>query len=265
MPTDQIKKAIQSGWDRMSATYQSETRISLDDIHYGPLCPGERELRLLGDVRGKRVLELACGAAQNSIALAKWNAHVVAMDISPEQLAAARALVARESVAVHLARGDMEQLGMFADGRFDIVISSFGWEFVPDLAACFAERNRVLKKGGLLVVCTVHPLAAFEWDQAEEALLVTDYFNPPVELWGDLQGAGRGHAMTFYHTVQELFGLLTSCGFRVERVLEPFPYALETMTDSERLEIPYGGQFWESQYERLCRVPFSIVLTGRKS
>ena len=153
----------------MFAAYQSETRISLDDVHYGPLCPGERELGLLEDVSGKLVLELAFGAAQNSIALAKWGAHVVAMDISPAQLGAAKALVAREDVRVHLARGDMERLGVFADARFDVVISSFGWELVPDLAACFDECRRVLKTGGRLVVCTVHPLAAFEWDQTEKA------------------------------------------------------------------------------------------------
>ncbi len=80
LSTDHIKRAIQAGWDEMSQSYQAESHISLDDVHYAPLGPGERELQIIGDVNGKRVLELACGAAQNSIALAKWGAQLTALD-----------------------------------------------------------------------------------------------------------------------------------------------------------------------------------------
>ena len=171
MSTERIKKAIQLGWDEMSDRYQADTRISLEDVHYAPLSPGERELQLIGDVKGKSVLELACGAAQNSIALSKWGACVTAMDFSPKQLQNARALVEREGVSVNLVRGDMERLSVFRDASFDIALSSFGWEFVPDLRVCFSECNRVLRNRGLLIVGTVHPLAAFEWDQDEKNLL----------------------------------------------------------------------------------------------
>ena len=259
-----VKKAIQAGWDDMSYSYQAETRISLDDVHYGPISPGERELRVLCDVRDKQVLELACGAAQNAIALAKWGAHVTAVDFSSKQLDKAKELVAQEGVEVSLVRGDMERLGMFRDGLFDVVLSSFGWEFVPDLGACVGECGRVLKHGGLLVMCTVHPLAAFEWDEDERGLVVTDYFNPPAEVWDELPGRDGHQGITFFHTVQEVFELLTAGGFRVERVLEPYPYPLHAMSDAERQAIPYSGQFWESQYERLRRVPFAIIYVGRK-
>ncbi len=79
--TDRVKRAVRTAWDRMSPSYQAETRISVDDVHYAPLAPGERELKILGDVQGKRVLELACGAAQNAIAVSKWGARVTAVDI----------------------------------------------------------------------------------------------------------------------------------------------------------------------------------------
>ncbi len=194
----------------MSPSYQAETRISVDDVHYAPLAPGEHELKILGDVQGKRVLELACGAAQNAIAVSKWGARVAAVDISALQLSQARRLIAEEGVEVDLLRGDMEHLGMFRDECFDVLMSSFGWEFVPDLAACFSECQRVLRPGGLLVVCTVHPLAAFEWGEDGEALLVTDYFNPPAEVWGGGEGRGEGRAMTFFHTLEEMFKVSAS-------------------------------------------------------
>ena len=262
--TERIKKAILLGWDDMSERYQADTRISLEDVHYAPLSPGERELQLIGGVEGKTVLELACGAAQNSIALSRWGARVTAMDFSPKQLRKARELVARENVRVNLVRGDMECLSMFKDASFDIVLSSFGWEFVPDLRACFNECNRVLRSRGLLIVGTVHPLAAFEWDQDEKSLLVTDYFNPPVEVWDEPSDQVEQRGLTFFHAIEEMFGLLTSSGFCVERIAEPYPYPLHTMSDSEKGAIPYSGPFWEKQYDRLRRVPFSIVYRGRK-
>ena len=257
---ERVKRAIRSGWDRMSASYQAETRISLDDIHYAPLAPGERELNLLGDIRGKCILELACGAAQNSIAASKLGARVTALDMSLRQLRQAHRLVQQERAGVDLLRGDMERLGLFRDGSFDVVMSSFGWEFVPDLSACFAECHRVLRSAGLLVVCTVHPLTAFEWDGDDGALIVTDYFNSPVEIWGDAGRADEGRAMTFFHTVEEMFTLIASSGFAVERIVEPHPYEREDM----RARAPYTGAYWETQYERLRRVPFAIVYIGRK-
>jgi ubiquinone/menaquinone biosynthesis C-methylase UbiE len=261
--SDRIKRAIQSGWDRMSDSYQAETRISLDDVHYGPLCPGERDLRLLGDVRGKNVLELACGAAQNSIALSKWGARVTALDSSPSQLSKARTLIVREAADVGLVRGDAERLGMFRDGRFDLVLSSFGWEFIPDLALCFRECARLLRANGLLAVCTVHPLAAFEWDEKERGLIVTDYFNPPVEVWEEQPDVDGQTGLTFFHTIEEMFGLLVASGFRVERIVEPFPHHPEDIARGEAVA-PYTSSFWEGQYERLSRVPFSLVYVARK-
>ena len=45
-------------WDTISTQYQAHTRISTDDVHYGPLAPGECELHPLGEVAGKQVLEV---------------------------------------------------------------------------------------------------------------------------------------------------------------------------------------------------------------
>lgn len=186
------------------------------------------------------------------------------MDFSARQLAKARELVAGEGVEVALVRGDMEDLSMFRDGAFDIVLSSFGWEFVPDLGACFKECHRVLTDGGTLLVCTVHPLTAFEWAPDERAVIVTDYFHPPVEVWDEPATQGEQRPMTFFRTVQEIFDLLTASGFGVESIIEPYPYDVFDMTPEEKLNVPYAGPYWESQYERLSRVPFSIVYRAKR-
>lgn len=261
MSTDRIKRAIRLGWDEMSPWYQAETNISLDDVHYAPLCPGERELRITGDVQGKRTLEMACGAAQNSIALAKLGATATAIDMSASQLARARELIKRESVSVNLLQADAERLGMFAEGCFDLILTCFGMEFLPDPDACLSECYRTLRNGGALVIGTAHPLTAFEWDSDEGILRVNDYFNPPVEVWDEPTGEDGQKGLTFFRTFSEMFALLTGAGFAVEQVVEPAPYDL---ADPRHDRTPYGGEYWESQRDRLSRIPFAIVYKARK-
>lgn len=248
----------------MSESYQRDSEISLDDVHYAPFAMGERELNLLGSVDGKLVLELACGAAQNSIALSKWGARCVGMDISPRQLRQAARFRAQESVEIALVLGDMERPAMFAPGTFDIVLSSFGWEFIPDLSACLRSCNALLKPGGTLLVCTAHPLNAFEWDEGERAVLVTDYFSPPVEVWEGPVPEGHEPGMTFFRTFGEMFQMLTNAGFEIDRVLEPFPYYLTDDSEDDTSKSPYAGSYWNSSRQRLSKVPFAIVYLARK-
>ena len=102
MPTDNA-----AAWDRHSAAYQAGARLPTDVSHYGPDISTEAEFRLLGDLNGKRVLELGCGGAQNSIAFAKQGATAIGVDFSAEQLAFARRLCERENVKVELHQGDV--------------------------------------------------------------------------------------------------------------------------------------------------------------
>ena len=259
-----LKRAVKSGWDEMSDRYLRDAVISTDDVHYGPLIPGEKEFRLLGDVRGKRLLELACGGAQNAIALAKWGARVTAVDVSSKQLSHARRLVESEAADVALIQADIERLTMFADESFDAIISSNGIEFVTDLDSCLLEWHRVLRPGGIAVISTVHPLGAFEWDEGQGALIVRNYFNLPVEVWHDVGETDGQRGLTFFRTIEEMFSTLTGVGCTVERILEPVPYPIHRMSDAEKAQIPYRGALWESDYERMSRIPFNIVYKVRK-
>ena len=260
-----LKRAVKAGWDEMSDRYQRDAVISTDDVHYGPLISGEKEFRLLGDVRGKRILELACGGAQNSIALAKWGACVTAIDLSPRQLAIARDLVKSNRVDVTLVQADIERLTMFPDAAFDTIVSSNGIEFVTDIDECLYEWRRVLGPGGMAVISTVHPLAAFEWDEGQGTLLVRNYFNLPVEVWHDVDETDGQRGLTFFRTIEEMFSTLTGVGFSVERILEPIPYPLHRMSDAEKANIPYRGATWESDYGRMSKTPFNIIYVARKT
>ena len=65
---------MRRAWNQVSAHYQRRHAIPTNSAHYGPWAPLENELRLLGDVRGRRILEVGCGGGQCSIAFAKQGA-----------------------------------------------------------------------------------------------------------------------------------------------------------------------------------------------
>ena len=50
--------------------------LSTDIVQYGPDIPTEADLRLLGNLENKRVLELGCGGGPNAVAMAKQGARV---------------------------------------------------------------------------------------------------------------------------------------------------------------------------------------------
>lgn len=243
----------------MSPSYQADSHIALDDVHYAPFAPGERFYRLMGDVSGKRILELACGGAQNSVALARWGAEVVALDFSPKQLGYAMSLRRRAGADFELVTGDMESPTMFRPASFDVVMSSFGWEFIPDLKGCLERCTEILRPDGQLVMSTVHPLSAFDWNVSARSLNVTDYFNLPVEVWEDPVPEGHSPGLTFFRTIEELVSSVIDAGLTIEGLIEPYPIG---MPDDPRS--PYAGRYWADHWERLTRVPFAVVISARK-
>jgi SAM-dependent methyltransferase len=258
-------------WDIISATYQAHTRISTDDVHYGPLAPGERELGLLGEVRGKRLLEVGCGGGQNAIALAKWGATCTGVDPSAAQLAHARQLAQEQGVKVQFAPGVAEDLGTFPDGRFDIVLSSFAFDYVTGLERAYAEIARVLRPGGLFVFCQSHPwFQAVGWHLAgdPDAPEIADYASwPGIEEWDwrfedGTSALMRGHLRPLAQIVN---GLLKA-GFTLERMVEQNYADVAGATPEELARLPYLPRVdTESpEYQILRKLPFTLIIKARK-
>lgn len=86
-------------WEKHAAQYQRQSQIPID-ILYGPGAPNEDRLQLIGDVRGKAVLEIGCGAAQAAIAFARRGARVTALDVAESSLQLAHSLATQHGVSI---------------------------------------------------------------------------------------------------------------------------------------------------------------------
>ncbi|MDH5447956.1 MAG: methyltransferase domain-containing protein [Candidatus Bathyarchaeota archaeon] len=260
--------SAKKGWNIISKAYQSSVRISLVDVHYGPISPGETELKLLGDVEGKDILEVGCGGGQNAIVLAKWGARSVGLDISEEQIKYARRLARKHTVRVQFYVGNMEGMDMLNDESFDIVLSSCAIGYSENYGQAFSEAFRVLRRGGLFVFCVVHPIAnrgrAVKYGR-RKMWGIGSYFDRRRRTWTWKFDGTAAKFCGYHRTLQDYFNSLVSAGFIVEKILEPEPYPLTKMTEEEKQKIPYYWEGSEKEYDTWRRVPYILIFKARKS
>lgn len=104
-------------------------------------------LRQLGDLRGKYLLDLGCGAGENSVYFAQRGARCVATDYSPGMVEVALKLAEANGVQVE-GRVVNAMAIDFPDNTFDIVYASNLLHHIPDPHQVIKEMHRVLKPGG---------------------------------------------------------------------------------------------------------------------
>lgn len=100
------------------------------------------------DIRaGERVLDVAAGNGNATLAAARRFAEVTSTDYVPELLGKGHARAVAEGLQVNFHIADAEDLP-FEDGSFDAVLSTFGAMFTPDHTRPAREMLRVVRNGG---------------------------------------------------------------------------------------------------------------------
>jgi len=231
-------RANRTWWDVEADDYYREHGAFLgdDDFVWGPERLREADVGLLGEVRGKLLLEIGAGAAQCSRYVARRGARVVATDISGGMLRKGldlnRPFTAASGLSVPLAQCDAASLP-FATGSFDTVFTSYGAvPFVADSAALMTEAARVLRPGGRFVFSTTHPIRwALPDDPGYPGLMVSSsYFDrtPYVE-----QESGVTTYVEHHRTMGDRVREITAAGLRLVDLVEP-----EWPPDNEQI---WGG------------------------
>jgi len=108
---------------------------------------GEQLCEALDIRSGQRVLDVAAGNGNATLAAARRWCDVVSTDYVPSLLERGRLRAAAEGLSVEFKEADAEALG-FGDAAFDVVVSTFGVMFTPNQDAAAAELLRVCKSGG---------------------------------------------------------------------------------------------------------------------
>ena len=120
---------VRDRYDQIADYYDGRVGDSVEDVGAAAL------LALAADVRGLRVLDVACGQGRMSRALARRGGHVVGVDVSEELLAKARASEGEEALGVRYVLTDVSSADALAGSRFDVVVANYGLTDIDDAMA----------------------------------------------------------------------------------------------------------------------------------
>jgi 2-polyprenyl-3-methyl-5-hydroxy-6-metoxy-1,4-benzoquinol methylase len=202
-----------TSWVRYTATHPMAVNRPLDYVELGPDI-SNLDRRLIGDVAGKRVLDLGCGMGHGAVALARQGAKVFAVDPDAAQLALARDMAEREGVKIEVHQSDVAELAFLRNASIDLVVSVFALAAVDDLDRVLRQVHRVLQPNAPFILSLPHPLSIVVQQANDGTLRMTRRFRDRTPL-------GEGPLLTYPHTISDLHAGLARANFRVDVLLEP--------------------------------------------
>lgn len=203
---------------------------------------------LAGDLAGRRILDLGCGAAGfGARALADGARAYLGVDGSRNMVARAESTLAGgNGTVVH---ADLETW-VAPVGAFDLAVSSLALHYVADLEAVLARVFAALTPGGRIVISVEHPVftAADCGGRSGPCpdCLVDDYFvvGPREAMW-------LGERVIKHHrTVEGYVDALQEAGFVLDRLRESAPERARFIDEAE--------------HSRRMRAPLFLFLSGHK-
>ena len=184
---------------------------------------------MVGDVGGKKVLDLCCGEGHLARMLADRDAFVTGVDLSEVNLGAARragGVMANPDFVADDAQSLATQTGQ----SFDIVVCKMALMDIPDVDAVFAAVHRVLRPRGRFLAALLHPCfetpfrvphSSIECDEEGrfKSRRVQRYFDEG--LWHSGGDGVRGHVGAHHRKLSTYVNSLLNNSFQLVRLEEP--------------------------------------------
>jgi ubiquinone/menaquinone biosynthesis C-methylase UbiE len=159
-----------TSWGGVADWYNKHLEKGDDTYHTKVVFPNI--LRMLGDVTGKKVLDMACGQGIFAEQLRDKGAFVTGVDVAKEliKIAEEKSKTVQEKgthkVVYHVASAD--DLFMLKNASYDVVVCILALQNIEDLQKTISEAKRVLTKNGVFIFVLNHP----------------SYRNPKQTYWG---------------------------------------------------------------------------------
>jgi SAM-dependent methyltransferase len=175
---------------------------------------------------GLDLLCLASGGGQQGPILAASGANVTVFDNSPAQLARDRLVADRDGLKIETVQGDMADLSVFPDCRFDLIFHPVSNVFVPDVKPVWREAFRVLKPGGVMLSGFMNPVQhLFDFPALERGELHVAHripYSDQESLTDDDRArlAAQDAPLEFGHTLADQIGGQIAAGFVVTGFFE---------------------------------------------
>jgi len=218
-----------------------------------------RMMEMLGDVSGRRILDLGCGEGGYSRQLKRRGANLIGVDGSETLVRIARERAAAEKLEIPFICANANALDTIANDSCDLVVAAMSLMDVEDYAGAVREIRRVLCTGGSLLMSITHPCftaRTAEWerhpDDRHELLFfkVDHYFDR--EVWEEkITGAFSAPVLRRHRPLQDYIQVLLREEFLLRDFCEAEPTADE-LSKSDR-------------FRKLTRIPYFLFMNWEKS
>ena len=227
-----MKNEFEINWDKMAKAYEDFTDND-DSYTYAIEWPCIQ--KLLPPLSNKKVLELGCSAGRFYFLFEKENPlSVVGIDISEEMLNIAKERAAAQGSKVKFIQGDISNLDLFINEKFDFIFSSTTFHYIKDIRGLFNKIYNALEDSGIFIVSLMHPVYTAQYPVDKNGEFPSDdewvvryldkskraYIQPWIEYNDNIENF---LSTSYHHTVSDYFNAITEAGFKIDRVEEPYP------------------------------------------
>lgn len=206
-----IKEKILSAYETMAFKYNE----LIDHKPHNAYYDRPNTLKLLQDVKGKTILDAACGPGKYAEILMDKGAIVKAFDMSPKMVELAT--IRNNNKGEFYVHDFSTHFSMIEDNSCDIVLCALALHYIADWTLTINEFNRVLKPKGILVISIEHPFFEYNYFNSKKYFEIENVkctwkgFGQPVEV------------NSFRRPLQECITPLTDNGFYIDQLVEPKP------------------------------------------
>ena len=205
------KEKILEAYEKLARPYNE----LIDEKPHNAYYDRPNTLKLLGDVKGKSVLDAACGPGKYAEILISKGADVTGFDFSPQMIKCAKER--NGNSGIFFGQDLSKPFATIKNDSFDCVLCALAMHYVKDWKLTIKEFHRVLKKNGRLIISIEHPFFEYnyfkskKYFEVEPVKCVWNGFGKPVEIH------------SYRRPLNECLTPLLENGFHLERVVEPKP------------------------------------------
>jgi len=213
-------------WDEASESWVDFVRRGKD--YYRDELNNPAAFRLIGNVKGQLVLDLACGEGYNTRILARKGARVTGIDFSTRLIELARIEEAKEKLGIDYHIADAADLSMFPSNYFDLATCFMALQDIKNYKKAMSEVARILKGKGRFVFSIPHPCFEMVVDKGNRISTTTRYFGAAEDHihWKMERLLKPFETTSFHRTLTEYFSALHKNRLLVRRLVEPQPTKL---------------------------------------
>jgi len=219
----QKKESIKKEWNDAAESWVDFVRKGKD--YYRDELNNPATFELIGDVRDRLILDLACGEGYNTRILSRKGAKVTGVDFSEKMIELAKREEAKEKRGIYYHVLDATDLEVFSSNHFDLVTCFMSLQDIKNYKKAISEVARVLRIWGRFVFSVPHPCFETIIADGKRTSAAKRYFGAvkyPVQ-WEMERLVKPFRTTSFHRTLTDYFDALYRSRLFVVRLVEPRP------------------------------------------